>query len=140
MKTLVTIALLLVFACAADAAFTSKQVRLIRKIQENVKQLKIELRESNDANEVTKAQLRISVQQAQEIQSKIDRKNAQIASLSKKLGHYETAWSIVAVVAAALVALMIFKLVGFAIPWGMLAIGAGAVATYLFVFYLPNWL
>lgn len=77
---------------------------------------------------------------AGEIQSKIDAKNAQITSLSKKLAHYEFAWSIIAVVVATLVAFLVFRLVGLMLPWGLVAVGASFAATYAAVFFLPNLL
>lgn len=136
--------LVLIAICAmslsAPAKFTPKQVVLIRKVQDNVKQLKIELRESNDSNEATRAELGRAQEMTALIQSKIDTKNAQITSLSTKLSHYAFAWSIIAVIVAALVAYLVFRLVGLVLPWGLVAVGVSFAGTAAAVFYLPNLL
>ena len=127
-------------ATPAQAKFTPRQVVLIRRIQDNVKQLKIELRESNDSNEVTRVELGHSQEMVKAVQSKIDGKNAQITSIAKKLAHYEFAWSVIAVIVAALAAFLVFRLVGLVLPWGLVAVGASFAATYAAVFSLPNFL
>lgn len=124
----------------APKVLTVKQrAALIARIKGRAQQI-VDLREQDETWLAQSQQEFANEKQlALGLQSKIDAINAQNAALSKKLSHYETAWSVIALVVAALAAFLVFRLVGLVLPWGLIAVGVAFAATYAAAFEAPNF-